>query len=114
DAVETARKQATMDSPATVVYTSGTTGTPKGALISHGNLADGAVNIIPWAQEIVLNTANPRLLMFLPLDHILARAVQYFCLVAGIKVSYFSYTTNVSIIMQFYCPTWLLVSPQVL
>src|SRR5699024_11708368 len=50
DAVETARKQATMDSPATVVYTSGTTGTPKGALISHGNLADGAVNIIPWAQ----------------------------------------------------------------
>src|SRR5699024_12457474 len=87
DAVfRTARNHASMDSPATVVYTSGTTGTPKGALISHGNLADGAVNIIPCAQEIVLNTANPRLLMFLPLAHILARAVQYFCLVAGILV----------------------------
>src|SRR5699024_12499604 len=87
-AVETARTQATMDSTATVVYTSGTTGTPKGALISHGNLADGAVNIIPWAKEIVLNTANPRLLMFLPLAHILARAVQYFCLVVGIQVAH--------------------------
>jgi len=114
DAVETARKQATMDSPATVVYTSGTTGTPKGALISHGNLADGAVNIIPWAQEIVLNTANPRLLMFLPLAHILARAVQYFCLVAGIQVAHTSDTSNVTKIMQSYRPTWLLVVPRVL
>ena len=114
DAVETARSQATMDSPATVVYTSGTTGTPKGALISHGNLADGAVNIIPWAQEIVLNTANPRLLMFLPLAHILARAVQYFCLVAGIQVAHTSDTSNVTKIMQSYRPTWLLVVPRVL
>src|SRR5699024_12531308 len=71
DAGATARKPATMDSPATVVYTSGPTGTPKGALISHGHLTDGAVDIIGWAQEFVLNTANPRLLMFLPLAHIL-------------------------------------------
>lgn len=113
-AVETARTQATMDSTATVVYTSGTTGTPKGALISHGNLADGAVNIIPWAREIVLNTENPRLLMFLPLAHILARAVQYFCLVAGIQVAHTSDTSNVTKIMQSYQPTWLLVVPRVL
>src|SRR5699024_8198674 len=47
DVVDTARKQATMYSSASVVYTSGTTCTPKGAFLSHGNLADGAVNIIP-------------------------------------------------------------------
>src|SRR5699024_11520189 len=81
--VETARSLATMDTTATVVYTSGTTGTPKGAMISHGNLAEGAVNIVPFAGDIVLSDSNPRLLMFLPLAHILARAVQYFCLVAG-------------------------------
>ena len=112
--VETARSLATMDTTATVVYTSGTTGTPKGAMISHGNLAEGAVNIVPFAGDIVLSDPNPRLLMFLPLAHILARAVQYFCLVAGIEVAHTSDTTNVTKIMQAYHPTWLLVVPRVL
>jgi long-chain acyl-CoA synthetase len=114
DDVEAARKVATMDSTATIVYTSGTTGTPKGALISHSNLADGAVNIVPWAKDIVLAGANPRLLMFLPLAHILARAVQYFALVAGIQVAHTADTTNVTKIMGAYQPTWLLVVPRVL
>jgi len=113
-AVEAARSVATMDSTATVVYTSGTTGTPKGARITHSNLADGAVNIVPWAHDIVLNTDNPRLLMFLPLAHILARAVQYFALVSGIQVAHTSDTTNVTKIMGAYQPTWLLVVPRVL
>lgn len=114
DQLEAARCIATMDSTATIVYTSGTTGTPKGALISHGNLAEGAVNIVPWAHDIVLSNPNPRLLMFLPLAHILARAVQYFCLVAGIQVAHTSDTTNVTKIMRAYRPTWLLVVPRVL
>ena len=114
DEVEAARSVATMDSTATIVYTSGTTGTPKGARISHSNLAEGAVNIVPWAQEIVLSTSAPRLLMFLPLAHILARAVQYFALVAGIQVAHTSDTTNVTKIMGAYKPTWLLVVPRVL
>ena len=114
DDLEAARSLATMDSTATVVYTSGTTGPPKGAKISHRNLAEGAVNIVPWAQEIVLNHPTPRLLMFLPLAHILARAVQYFALVGGIQIAHTSDTTNVTTIMQAYKPTWLLVVPRVL
>jgi len=114
DDVEAARSVATMDSTATIVYTSGTTGTPKGARISHANLAEGAVNIVPWAKKIVLDRPTPRLLMFLPLAHILARAVQYFALVAGIQVAHTSDTTNVTKIMQAYKPTWLLVVPRVL
>ncbi|GAA2024866.1 AMP-dependent synthetase/ligase [Yaniella flava] len=114
DEVETVRSLATMESTATVVYTSGTTGAPKGALISHSNLAEGAVNIVPWAEEIVLSRHTPRLLMFLPLAHILARAVQYFCLVSGIQVAHTSDTTNVTKIMGAYQPTWLLVVPRVL
>lgn len=114
ETVESARSVATMESTATVVYTSGTTGTPKGALITHGNLADGAVNIVPWAEEIVLDTSNPRLLMFLPLAHILARAVQYFCLVAGIQVAHTSDTSNVTTVMRAFQPTWLLLVPRVL
>ncbi|HJF13744.1 MAG TPA: AMP-dependent synthetase/ligase [Enteractinococcus helveticum] len=114
DDLETARTVATMDSTATVVYTSGTTGPPKGAKISHRNLAEGAVNIVPWAQEIVLNHPTPRLLMFLPLAHILARAVQYFALVSGIQIAHTSDTANVTTLMQAYQPTWLLVVPRVL
>jgi long-chain acyl-CoA synthetase len=114
DDVEAARSAATMASTATIVYTSGTTGAPKGARISHSNLADGAVNILPWAQEIVLDRPNPKLLMFLPLAHILARAVQYFALVGGIQVAHTSDTSNVTKIMGAYQPTWLLVVPRVL
>lgn len=114
DQIEAARSVATMDTTATIVYTSGTTGAPKGARISHSNLADGAVNIVPWAREIVLDRPNPRLLMFLPLAHILARAVQYFALVAGIQVAHTSDTSNVTKLMGAYQPTWLLVVPRVL
>ena len=114
DDVEAARSVATMASTATIVYTSGTTGAPKGARISHSNLADGAVNILPWAREIVFGRPNPKLLMFLPLAHILARAVQYFALVGGIQVAHTSDTANVTKIMGAYQPTWLLVVPRVL
>ncbi len=114
DDLEAARSVATMDSTATVVYTSGTTGLPKGARISHSNLADGAVNIVPWAQEIVLSHPTPRLLMFLPLAHILARAVQYFALVSGIQVAHTSDTAHATTLMRAYRPTWLLVVPRVL
>ena len=114
DDVEAARSVPTMASTATIVYTSGTTGAPKGARISHSNLADGAVNILPWAQEIVLDRPNPKLLMFLPLAHILARAVQYFALVGGIQVAHTSDISNVTKIMGAYQPTWLLVVPRVL
>lgn len=114
DDVEAARSVPTMASTATIVYTSGTTGAPKGARISHSNLADGAVNILPWAREIVFGRPNPKLLMFLPLAHILARAVQYFALVGGIQVAHTSDTANVTKIMGAYQPTWLLVVPRVL
>lgn len=112
--LEAARSVATMATTATIVYTSGTTGTPKGAKISHSNLAEGAINIVQWAQDIVLNAPVPRLLMFLPLAHILARAVQYIALVSGIQVAHTSDTTNVTKLMGAYKPTWLLVVPRVL
>lgn len=114
DEVEAARSVATMASTATIVYTSGTTGAPKGARISHGNLADGAVNILPWAHDILFDQPESKLLMFLPLAHILARAVQYFALVGGVEVAHTSDTANVTKVMGAYQPTWLLVVPRVL
>ena len=66
---------------ATIVYTSGTTGRPKGCMISHGNLTEAvrAVTGIPGVRERVLTDGSSSL-FFLPLSHILARVVAL-CLV---------------------------------
>jgi malonyl-CoA/methylmalonyl-CoA synthetase len=54
------------DSPALIVYTSGTTGRPKGAMLTHGNLAANAASLIAcWGM-----THLDRLLLALPLFHV--------------------------------------------
>jgi malonyl-CoA/methylmalonyl-CoA synthetase len=53
------------DDPALLPYTSGTTGTPKGALLSHGNLlASAEALLLAWRW-----TADDRLVLCLPLFH---------------------------------------------
>ncbi len=55
----------TSDDPALLPYTSGTTGRPKGALLSHGNLlASAEAILIAWRW-----TADDRLILCLPLFH---------------------------------------------
>jgi len=54
------------DSPAALVYTSGTTGTAKGAILTHNNLAVNAVNLVACWQI----TSADRLLLALPLFHV--------------------------------------------
>jgi malonyl-CoA/methylmalonyl-CoA synthetase len=56
----------TADSPLAIVYTSGTTGTAKGAILSHGNFVANTVNLLP-AWRI---TSDDRLLLPLPLFHV--------------------------------------------
>ena len=54
------------DTPAALVYTSGTTGASKGAVLTHGNLASNALSLVT-AWQI---TANDRYLAALPLFHV--------------------------------------------
>jgi long-chain acyl-CoA synthetase len=68
---------------ATIMYTSGTTGNPKGVMLTHGNLLSNAC---------ATNEASPRafqaiLLGWLPFSHIYARTVDhYLSLVAGLTL----------------------------
>jgi malonyl-CoA/methylmalonyl-CoA synthetase len=54
------------DSPAALVYTSGTTGAAKGAILTHNNFAANAVNLLACWQI----TAADRFLLALPLFHV--------------------------------------------
>lgn len=54
------------DTPAAIVYTSGTTGTAKGAVLTHNNFVVNAINLVTCWQF----TAADRLLLTLPLFHV--------------------------------------------
>ena len=70
----------------TLVYTSGTTGVPKGVMLTHGN-ALGEVDAIDTALEL---RENDVILSFLPLAHIFARAIHWCALKGGYTTVYTS------------------------
>jgi long-chain acyl-CoA synthetase len=54
---------------AAILYTGGTTGIPKGAMLSHGNLQSSAFNVAHYERS----GQNDRALCFLPLNHVFAQ-----------------------------------------
>nr|WP_218847355.1 long-chain fatty acid--CoA ligase [Psychromicrobium silvestre] len=110
--LEAARSTATLASVASVVYTSGTTGRPKGCEITHGNFALVAKNAIPFLPEL-LATGNTRALMFLPLAHVLARAVQVICLASGTTLGHSGSVKELLADLGDFRPTFLLVVPRI-
>lgn len=76
--------EADPDDTATLVYTSGTTGEPKGAILTHANY-----NAAMESHHKRLNFVTPddTSMAFLPLSHIFEKGWTYFCLTVGVKVS---------------------------
>jgi len=74
------------NSPACIIYTSGTSGNPKGVILSHG----GILNNLEGAQEILkpLIHKKPIFLTWLPLSHSYEHAVQFVQIAVGAKVFY--------------------------
>src|SRR3954453_2572750 len=75
---------------ATIVYTSGTTGPPKGCVLSHGNLLYTAGAYI---DRLELRSAPPVIFQYLPLAHVLARMVSFVALDTGGTLAFWSGTT---------------------
>ncbi|MFF7452477.1 AMP-dependent synthetase/ligase [Streptomyces sp. NPDC008132] len=75
---------------ATICYTSGTTGKPKGCVLTHANLHAEAANTVellhPIFKEVTRQVAST--LLFLPLAHILGRTLQIACLMARIEIGH--------------------------
>ncbi|MFH1755097.1 MAG: long-chain fatty acid--CoA ligase [Candidatus Latescibacterota bacterium] len=70
---------------ASIVYTSGTTGDPKGAILTHGNFVSNAT---ACASLIDINPTDTTV-SFLPLSHVFERTAGYYAMMhAGVTISY--------------------------
>ncbi len=69
---------------ATIIYTSGTTGRQKGVMLTHKNIV---AEVESCMHAFILDT-NDVMLCFLPLAHVLGRAMQYFHLAHGCSAAY--------------------------
>ena len=98
---------------ATIVYTSGSTGNPKGAELTHKNFVSITISASQALHEVVLDD-HPRLLLFLPLAHCFARFIQYASIASddGV-VGYLPDTKTLLPDLRSFEPTYLLGVPRV-
>ncbi|MBW8480868.1 AMP-dependent synthetase/ligase [Actinomadura parmotrematis] len=111
EAVEERRRVAVSADVATLVYTSGTTGRPKGCEITHGNLVLTARNAIQGAISEVAVDGSATLL-FLPLAHVFARLIEVACIEGGIVLGHSDIPSLLPDLDSFK-PTFLLAVPRV-
>lgn len=101
------------DDLATIVYTSGSSGNPKGAELTHKNFVSITIAASQALHEAVLDD-HPRLLLFLPLAHCFARFIQYASIASddGV-VGYLPDTKTLLPDLRSFEPTYLLGVPRV-
>jgi long-chain acyl-CoA synthetase len=96
---------------ATLVYTSGTTGRPKGCIITHSNFVWGAEQVAEAAKEFF--QPGKRTLLFLPLAHIFARVIQTTCVRAGVTLGFSTGIPQLLEELKIFKPDFLLAVPRV-
>ncbi|MGH9559617.1 MAG: class I adenylate-forming enzyme family protein [Bryobacteraceae bacterium] len=86
------------DTPAALVYTSGTTGTSKGAILTHNNFAANAMSLISCWQI----TDRDRFLLALPLFHVHALGNGLHCwLISGCRMRLLELFEHQTAVQQF-------------
>jgi long-chain acyl-CoA synthetase len=102
-------KAVSADDIATIVYTSGTTGEPKGVMLTHGNL----VSNIAGVQRVLELGPDDIGLSFLPLCHAFERLVAYCYLVNGVAIAFAESFNTIARDLSQVRPTVLTGVPRV-
>ncbi|MBN2152252.1 MAG: long-chain fatty acid--CoA ligase [Candidatus Lokiarchaeota archaeon] len=111
DEIHAFEKRIDPDSLATIVYTSGTTGMPKGAMLSNWNIASNCLST-KWVAS--LNLEGMTNLSFLPLSHIFERmAGHFYPIMMGMCTAFASDIDNLSRDLQEVKPQYLTGVPRV-
>ncbi len=100
------------DDLATIVYTSGTTGRPKGVMLSHRNILFDAESLL---KKIGVEDPHTlEFLSFLPLSHMYERTIGYYVpMMAGAKVSYARSVQTLAEDFQTIKPTIIATVPRI-
>jgi long-chain acyl-CoA synthetase len=99
------------DDPATLIYTSGTTGRPKGCQLTHSNLVyetRGAKEVLPTMLR-----KGERMLIFLPLAHVLARVLSLGAFQNKVTLGFTSDIKNLVPMFAVFKPTAVVSVPRV-
>ncbi len=94
---------------ATIVYTSGTTGIPKGAVLTHDNLTFTPQSVYGSTQIL----EGDETLLFLPLAHIFARTLVFSALVGGSTTTFARSMETIIEDFQIVRPHWFPSVPRV-
>lgn len=97
------------DSMASIVYTSGTTGRPKGVVLTHSNFAAECRAIL----DVFQLTSEDRVLSFLPNAHILGRVESLMTLFSGWEMAYAENLNSISQNLVEVRPTLLISVPRI-
>lgn len=97
---------------ATIVYTSGTTGRPKGVMLSHHNILFDAESLL---KQIGIDDPHTlEFLSFLPLSHMYERTIGYYVpMMAGAKVSFARSVQQLAEDFQTIKPTIIVCVPRI-
>ncbi|WP_227981993.1 AMP-dependent synthetase/ligase [Nocardia spumae] len=106
------RSRTTADTLATIVYTSGTTGRPKGCQLTHGNFLAELGNIIARVPSL-FHTGESSVLLFLPLAHVIGRIAEVAAAMAPIEIGHVTDVTDVTAELAAFRPTLMLGVPRV-
>ncbi len=105
------RATLTPQSVATIVYTSGTTGRPKGCILLHGSLMFEIDDSVQGLPELF--SPGSSTLLFLPLAHVFGLLIQLGCIRGGVTLGHSSDVKNLLADLADFQPTFLLAVPRV-
>ena len=107
--IETQARSIQPDDLATIVYTSGTTGNSKGAMLTHGNITSNLLcSLIGFDMHPGLVSIS-----FLPLCHITARHLDFAMLYHGVTLAYCPFIENLPEALREVKPSVFVAVPRV-